>query len=58
MDNKYVKISVTRDIHKRLKKDRDTFKKNLQMDSFSISDTIMEYLKIIYAFESELKPKK
>jgi hypothetical protein len=58
MDNFYVKISVTRDIHKRLKKDRDKFKKELQLSSFTISDTINEYLKIIYNYREKLKKCK
>lgn len=53
-DSKYVKISVTRELHKRLKKDRDKFKKDLQLENFSISETIYEYLKELKWFQEKL----
>ena len=43
----YNKISVTEDIHKMLKKDRDKFEKVIGGGKWSISDTIIEYKKIM-----------
>lgn len=43
----FKKISVTVDIHKRLIADRDYFEKTIGGGSWSISDTIIEYFKII-----------
>ena len=60
---KFKKISVTEEIHERLKTDRDEFEKVIGCGKWSISDTIKEYLKIINGFlydakEKELKAKK
>lgn len=41
---KFVKISVTEDIHNRLKRDRDLFQEKVNGVKWSISDTINHYL--------------
>ena len=46
----FKKISVTEEIHERLKKDRDEFEKVIGGGKWSISDTIEEYLKVIHCF--------
>ena len=43
----FKKISVTPSVHEMLKKDRDKFQKVIGGGSWSISDTILEYKKII-----------
>jgi len=43
----YKKISVTKEVHERLKKDRDHFQKIIGGGKWGISDTITEYLKMI-----------
>lgn len=44
---KYKKISITEELHTRLKKDRDEFQKIIGGGKWSLSDTITEYLKIL-----------
>ena len=44
---KYKKISVTKSVHDRLKKDRDEFQKKIGGGRWSISDAIEEYFKIL-----------
>jgi hypothetical protein len=43
----YKRISVTKEIHERLKEDRNHFQRVIGGGKWSISDTIMEYFKII-----------
>lgn len=49
--NNYTSMSVTREIHERIKKDRDYFQETIGGGKWSLSDTITEYLKIICMFE-------
>ena len=49
--NKYVKISVSKEVHERLKKDRDHFQKEIGGGRWSISDTISEYFSILNTLE-------
>lgn len=44
---KFVRISVTEELHKRLKEDRDHFQEVIGGGKWSISDTITEYYKIM-----------
>ena len=44
---KFVRISVTKDVHEKLKKDREEFQKLIGGGKWSISDTITEYYKIL-----------
>ncbi len=41
--NQYTTISVKIEVHERLIKERDEYKMNKDIPSFSISDTIEEY---------------
>ena len=45
--NKYKRIAVTKELHKRLVKDRDYFQKVIGGGKWSLSDTIEEYIKIM-----------
>ena len=47
VQNKYRKISVTEEVYQRLKKDRQQFQDTIGGGTWSISDTITEYLKIV-----------
>ena len=44
---KFKRISVTEEVHKKLKEDRDHFQKIISGGNWSISDTIEEYYKIM-----------
>lgn len=52
----FVKISIRKSTHKRLKTDRDKFSKDIGV-KFSIDDTIIEYLKICNIFKDSQKGK-
>ena len=43
----FKRISVTKEVHERLKEDRDHFQKVIGGGKWSISDTINEYYKIM-----------
>ncbi len=43
----FKKISVTKEVYDRLKKDKKHFEKTIGNGKWSISDTITEYLKLI-----------
>ena len=44
---KFKKISITEETYKRLIEDRDHFQKVIGGGKWSISDTIIEYLKVL-----------
>jgi predicted CopG family antitoxin len=50
---KFKKISVTEEVYNRLIKDRNTFQKIIGGGKWSISDTIIEYFKILKTVESK-----
>ena len=45
--NKYKRIAVTEEVHKRLVEDRGHFQKIIGGGKWSLSDTIEEYFKIM-----------
>lgn len=51
----YAKISITKEVHERLKKDRDNFQKVIGGGKWSISDTLKEYFKIMGIIQKEEK---
>ena len=53
--NEYKKISITPEVHEMLKEDRDHFEAVIGGGRWSISDTIIEYKKIIRQFEAVKK---
>jgi predicted CopG family antitoxin len=55
---KFVRISVTEDIYKRLLQDRQNFQEVINGGKWSISDTINEYLKILNTLQSKSQKSK